>query len=107
MPAYLIAHLPVTDPARYQEHRAGVAPLVARFGGEFLMRGGAVTQKEGPPFDRLAIRRFPDMAAAEAFSHAPEYAGLLALRRVGGQPRPGGGGGPTEAQASARSASAM
>ncbi len=82
MPAYLIAHLTVTDPARYQEHRAGVAPLVARFGGEFLVRGGAVTQKEGPPFDRLVILRFPDMAAAEAFSHAPEYAELPALHRA-------------------------
>ncbi|MFN3447350.1 MAG: DUF1330 domain-containing protein [Roseococcus sp.] len=82
MPAYLIAHLTVTDPARYQEYRAAVAPLVARFGGEFLVRGGAVTQKEGAPFDRLVIVRFPDMAAAEAFYHAPEYAGLLALRRA-------------------------
>lgn len=80
MPAYLIANLTVTDPAKYQEYRAGVAAVVAKFGGEFLVRGGAVTQKEGTPFNRLVVLRFPDMAAAEAFYHGPDYAGLLALR---------------------------
>ncbi len=80
MPAYLIASLTVTDPARYQEYRAGVAAVVERFGGEFLVRGGAATQKEGAPFGRLVVVRFHDMAAAEAFYHAPAYAALLALR---------------------------
>jgi uncharacterized protein (DUF1330 family) len=80
MPADLIANLTVTDPAKYQDYRAGVAPVVARFGGEFLVRGGAVTQKEGAPFNRLVVVRFPDMAAAETFYHSPDYAALLALR---------------------------
>jgi uncharacterized protein (DUF1330 family) len=80
MPAYLIAHLTVTDGGKYHEYRAGVAAVVAQFGGEFLVRGGAVTQKEGAPFNRLVVVRFQDMAAAEAFYHSREYAGLLALR---------------------------
>jgi uncharacterized protein (DUF1330 family) len=81
MPAYLIAHLTVTDAVRYQDYRAGVAGVIEKFGGEFLVRGGAVTQKEGAPFNRLVVVRFPDMAAAEAFYHSPDYAGLIALRR--------------------------
>lgn len=80
MPAYLIANLTVTDPAKYQEYRAGVAAALEAFGGQFLVRGGAVTQKEGAPFNRVVVVRFPDMATAEAFYHSPEYAGLLALR---------------------------
>jgi uncharacterized protein (DUF1330 family) len=39
-----------------------------------------VTQKEGAPFNRLVVVRFPDMAAAETFYHSPDYAALLALR---------------------------
>lgn len=80
MPAYLIANLTVTDPALYAEYRAGVADVIAKAGGEFLVRGGAVTPKEGAPFDRVVVVRFPDMAAAEAFYHGPDYASLLALR---------------------------
>jgi uncharacterized protein (DUF1330 family) len=80
MPAYLVANLTVTDPARYAEYRQGVAEVVARFGGEFLVRGGAASQKEGAPFGRLVVVRFPDMEAAEAFYASPDYAGLLALR---------------------------
>lgn len=86
MPAYLIGNLTVTDPERYAEYRAQVPALLARHGGEFLVRGGAVTPKEGEGFRRVVVIRFPDMAAAEAFYHGAdyhgaEYAPLLALRR--------------------------
>ena len=80
MPAYLIADLSVTDPALYAEYRGGVAPVVARFGGEFLVRGGAVHPMEGTPPDRVVVVRFRDIAAARAFYDSPDYAPLLALR---------------------------
>ena len=80
MPAYLLANLTVTDPALYAEYRGGVAPVVARFGGEFLIRGGQVHPMEGTPPDRVVVIRFPDLAAARAFYDSAEYAPLLALR---------------------------
>ncbi|MCU0946148.1 MAG: DUF1330 domain-containing protein [Rubritepida sp.] len=80
MPAYLIGNITVTDPARYAEYRAQVPAVLAKHGGEFLVRGGAVTPKEGEGFQRVVVIRFPDTAAAEAFYHGPDYAPLLALR---------------------------
>jgi uncharacterized protein (DUF1330 family) len=80
MPAYLLAKLTVTDPALYAEYRGGVAPVVARFGGEFLVRGGEVHPMEGAAPDRVVVIRFPDLAAARAFYDSADYAPLLALR---------------------------
>lgn len=80
MPAYLVANLTVTDPALYAEYRGEVAPVVARFGGAFLVRGGEVHPVEGTPPDRVVVIRFPDMAAARAFYDSADYAPLLALR---------------------------
>lgn len=82
MPAYLIANLKVHDPARFAEYRDKVAPMIAAFGGRYLVRGGAVTEAEGKPgLDRVVIVEYPDMATLRAFYDSPEYAPLIALRQ--------------------------
>jgi len=81
MAAYLIANITVRDPARFEEYRAAVPAVITRFGGRYLVRGGAVEPKEGEAgLNRLVILEFPDMAAARAFYDSAEYAPLLALR---------------------------
>ncbi|MDB5371556.1 MAG: hypothetical protein JWP04_198 [Belnapia sp.] len=81
MSAYLIANIVVTDPARFVEYRDQVAPLIARFGGRYLVRGGAVTPVEGDPgLQRVVVLEFADMAALRAFYDSAEYAPLIALR---------------------------
>ncbi len=56
MPGYLIANIEVHDAALYARYREQVAPLVAAFGGRFLVRGGAVQVLEGDPgFKRLVV----------------------------------------------------
>ena len=47
MAAYLIAHLTVTDPEAFQDYRAAVPAVIQRFGGRYLLRGGAVETLEG------------------------------------------------------------
>jgi uncharacterized protein (DUF1330 family) len=82
MPAYLIANIRVKDPVKFAEYRDKVAPLIARHGGRYLVRGGAVTPVEGTPnLERVVILEYPDMAALKAFYHGPEYAPLIALRQ--------------------------
>jgi uncharacterized protein (DUF1330 family) len=82
MPAYLIANIRVTDPARFAEYREKVAPLIARFGGRYLIRGGAVTPVEGEPvLARVVVLEFADMAALRRFYHSEDYAPLIALRQ--------------------------
>jgi uncharacterized protein (DUF1330 family) len=83
MAAYLVANITVHDPARFEEYRAAVPAVIARFGGRYLVRGGAVEAKEGEPgLNRLVILEFPDMAAARAFYDSADDAPLLAMRRA-------------------------
>jgi uncharacterized protein (DUF1330 family) len=81
MAAYVIAEVNVTDPALYDEYRKLVPATVAKYGGRFAVRGGAVETKEGgwnPA--RMVVLEFPTMAQARAWYHSPEYAPALALR---------------------------
>ncbi len=81
MPAYLIANITVRDPAGFEAYRQAVPAVIAAHGGRYLVRGGAVEEKEGAPgLARLVILEFPDMAAARAFYDSPDYAPLLAMR---------------------------
>ena len=82
MPAYLIANIDVTDPALFDTYRAQVPAVIARYGGKYAVRGGAVTAVEGTsPFKRLVVLEFASMDALKTFYHSPEYAPLIALRQ--------------------------
>ena len=81
MPAYLIANITVTDPKRYPEYREKVPPVIAQYGGKFLVRGGAIHPVEGDlGVDRLVVIEFPSIEAARVFYSSSEYAPLLKLR---------------------------
>ena len=47
MSAYLIANIEVTDPPLFAQYGALVPAMVTRFGGRYLVRGGAITNVEG------------------------------------------------------------
>ena len=81
MAVYLIVDVRLKDAAAYEAYKAAVPALIARHGGEYLVRGGALEVLEGPwrP-TRLVIFRFPDRAAVHAFMNDPDYAPLKALR---------------------------
>jgi uncharacterized protein (DUF1330 family) len=82
VPAYLIVDNEITDPKVYDEYRRQVVPLLARFAGRFLVRGGAISHLEGDwKPRRLVIIEFPTMDALQAFYHSPEYAPMRALRQ--------------------------
>lgn len=82
MSAYVIAEIEVTDPAVYEEYRKQVLPVVTKYGGKFLVRGGNVKSKEGgwAP-KRLVVLEFPSMAQAEKWYQSAEYAPLIELRQ--------------------------
>ncbi len=82
MPAYLIAEIEVTDPETYEEYRRQVAPTVERYGGRFLVRGGAVHGLEGEwnP-KRLVVIEFSDMAGLREWYQSDEYDRLKRIRQ--------------------------
>jgi uncharacterized protein (DUF1330 family) len=74
MPAYILAQINVTDPAKYQEYAKLAGPATQKYGGRFLVRGGAKTTMEGDiPYSRIVINEFPDVEAAKKFYNSVEY----------------------------------
>jgi uncharacterized protein (DUF1330 family) len=81
MAGYLIANIDVTDPAKFDQYREKVAPLVQKFGGRYLVRGGEVRRLEGNlPLHRLVVLEFPTLEAAQRFYDSAEYQPILKLR---------------------------
>lgn len=79
--AYGVAEISVHDVEGYKAYVAAVTPLVAKFGGTYLVRGGQALDKEGAPVaGRIVILEFPSLSAAEAFYNSPDYQAVLPLR---------------------------
>ena len=81
MAAYVIADVNVTDPGLYADYTKIVTATVEKYGGRFVVRGGAVDVREGgwKPA-RLVVLEFPTMEQAHKWYDSPEYAPALALR---------------------------
>jgi uncharacterized protein (DUF1330 family) len=73
MSVYAMVHIDVENADEYAKYAALAGPAVAKYGGEFLARGGACEHMEGPGRARNVIIRFADMATAKAFYNGPEY----------------------------------
>ncbi len=74
MAAYIIARIEVTDAAQYEQYKAAAPAAIAKYGGTYLTRGGAVETAEGDDESRrVVILQFPDMDAARTFYKSPEY----------------------------------
>jgi uncharacterized protein (DUF1330 family) len=81
MPAYLIADVNIQDKERYEAYKREVPAIIARHGGEYLVRGGEHEVIEGKwKPSRLVLFRFPNRAAIHAFFADPAYQPLAALR---------------------------
>jgi uncharacterized protein (DUF1330 family) len=73
MPAYWIAHVEVSDEARYGEYAKRAGRAIAAHGGKFLARGGRHVQLEGNDRARNVVVEFPDLASAEACYRSAAY----------------------------------
>jgi uncharacterized protein (DUF1330 family) len=82
MTVYMIFNEEVTDAAQFEKYRQQAGPLISRYGGRFLVRGGNVTSLEGKPgLNRVVIVEFDDMASARRFYDSAEYRPLIKLRQ--------------------------
>jgi uncharacterized protein (DUF1330 family) len=81
MPAYVVVEVTVNDSETYAEYRPLAAAAVEKYGGRYIVRGGAVTPLEGgwQP-ERFVIIEFPSVAQAQAWYHSPDYQPAAALR---------------------------
>ena len=86
MPAYVIADVTVTDPPAMEEYRKQVPATLAKYGGRFLVRGGAHQTVEGDwKPARLVVIEFPSLADARRWYDSEEYRAPKALRMRAGR----------------------
>ena len=79
---YVIAEITVTDAEAYKQYAGAVGPVVAKFAGRYLVRGGQSVAAEGdPPAGRIVVIEFESLAAARAFEDSPDYQAVAPLRR--------------------------
>ncbi|EYD73702.1 DUF1330 domain-containing protein [Limimaricola hongkongensis] len=81
MSALWIAHVKVTDEARYMEYARRATGAIADHGGEFLVRGGPYEQLEGPDRPRNVVARFPSLQAAHDCYHSDAYQEALSFAK--------------------------
>ena len=85
MPAYWIARSKVNDPVEYKKYADQVPPILAKYGGRALARGGRFQIMEGPEkFQRFVIIEFPTLEQGVACFTSDEYQKAAAFRRSGG-----------------------
>lgn len=86
--AYAVCEIRVTDPSAYKKYITAVSPVVAHFGGIYIIRGGKTIPIEGKPeSDRFVVIEFKNLAAARIFENSAEYRAIAPLRRRAAQSR--------------------
>ena len=78
---YIIAQAAVADAARYEDYKKLAQLAVEKYGGRYVVRGGATHLLEGdwhPP--RLVILEFDSVAQARRFYDSPEYQSARSAR---------------------------
>ncbi len=82
MPAYVIVDIEVKHPEQYEEYKKLAPPIVAKFGGKYLARGGKTETLEGDwSPKRLVILEFESMERAKEWWDSPEYREAREMRR--------------------------
>jgi len=81
MAAYLVVDIEVTNPARFEGYKKLAPPAIAKYGGRYLIRGGAYEAIEGDwKPQRLTVVEFDSMETAKAFYNSPEYQAAIKMR---------------------------
>jgi len=81
MAVYVLLDIQVDDAESYAEYVRRAPATVARHGGRYLVRGGAVVAIEGDwrP-GRMIVLEFPSMAAFRSWEASPEYREIAPIR---------------------------
>ena len=81
MAVYFMVDVTIDDPQSYAAYGKQVGPMVARYGGRFLVRGGTTSTIEGDwQPQRLVVIKFTDAEHFRAWDDSPEYAEVRTIR---------------------------
>jgi len=79
MTAYLIVDTRLINPDLYELYKLKAKPMVEKYGGQYLARGGKLSVKEDTLWTptRMVLVEFPSAQMAENFYQSDEYQALL------------------------------
>jgi uncharacterized protein (DUF1330 family) len=74
MCAYVIVEIDIVDPAGYEEYKQLASATVEKYGGKYIIRGGAVETLEGDwnP-KRIVVLQFDSIQRAKEWLNCDEY----------------------------------
>jgi uncharacterized protein (DUF1330 family) len=74
MSAYVIVDIDIVDPAGYAGYKRLAGATVEKYGGEYIVRGGAVETLEGDwKPKRIVVLQFDSMERAKEWLNCEEY----------------------------------
>ncbi len=81
-PAYILLDTKINDPIAFEDYKTAAKPIVEKFGGKYLVRGGQmdVAEKDLWAPVRIVLIQFPSMTAAHDFLDSPEYSPIKDIR---------------------------
>ena len=82
MPALIIVNVKeIRDAERYETYKKLTPPTIEKYGGRFVVRGGAAEVLEGEwQPGRLVVIEFPSVEAAKDWASSDDYAPAKQLR---------------------------
>lgn len=83
MPAYITVNFTPTDEEKLQQYIAAVPATLARYCGEFLVRGMLEKLSGDTEYEMQVILAFPTREQAIDWYHSPDYQALIPLRDAG------------------------
>lgn len=79
---YLIGHITVANPEAYKEYVTRATPIMERYSGRFIVRGGRSEAPEGQVKERHVVIEFPSYEEARLAYYSDEYQEVLKIRRA-------------------------
>ncbi len=78
---FVIFNIDVTNPEDYNEYINKVKPIVEKFGGEYIVRGGTNQVVEGNwQYSRTIVLKFPSYEKALEWYNSEEYQPIKQIR---------------------------
>jgi len=86
MAAYVVVQIEIDDAELMARYREAAAPVVAQYGGRYIVRGGASQVLEGDwQPERLVVLEFATAEQARRWWDSDEYAAPKAMRQRAGR----------------------
>ncbi|MFC1658672.1 DUF1330 domain-containing protein [Candidatus Omnitrophota bacterium] len=81
VPVYMIIEIEILDQATYNEYSEKARPIVEKYNGRYLARGGKVTALSGEwKPNRIVLVEFPSAADLKRCFDSQEYKEIASLR---------------------------